>query len=381
MMERYHIVSYSADRNVLAIKWGDGHKSTYHYIYLRDNCPSPKSIHENGQKITETAQLNPEIRPAHIELVKEDTIQITWEQDGHSSSFPAAWLRDHCLSTAEIEKRGQKDLLFEPIELWDSTLGIGVPQGEYQQVTEDRTSLTVWLEYVRRYGFAVLNDVPLRKAAVVEVARLFGYVRETNYGRVYQEKILLHPNNLTFTSQALSPRTDNPYRDPVPTLQLLHCLHNEVTGGDTIVVDGFKVATAMRKKHPDLFELLSRVPVSFRFRDKDHWIERKTTIIGLDPQKKLHSIRFNNRAIQPFEMDNQLIPDFYRAYQTFARMLDDPAAQVRFKMMPGQLFIADNERVLHGRTAFDRKEGKRHLQGTYADRDGLLSKLRMLKKN
>ena len=79
-------------------------------------------------------------------------------------------------------------------------------------------------------------------------------------------------------------------------------------------------------------------------------------------------------------MDNELIPQFYRAYQTFARMLDDPAYQVRFKMIPGQLFIADNERILHGRTSFDRKEGKRHLQGTYADRDGLLSKLRILKQ-
>ncbi|WP_052496416.1 TauD/TfdA family dioxygenase [Pedobacter lusitanus] len=379
-MEKYNIIKYSAEENTLNILWEDNHTSVFYYIYLRDNCLSPQNIHESGQKITETAQLDPEIKPAVIELTKDNSVNIVWQQDGHQSKFPAEWLRDHCLSKQEIEKRKVKNSLFEPIELWDSTLSIGVPQAEYQEIIENNTSLTVWLEYVRRYGFAVLNNVPVHSGAVAEVARLFGYVRETNYGRTYNERTQINPNNLVSSSMALSPRTDNPYRDPVPTLQLLHCLQNEVQGGDTIVVDGYKVAAELLATQPGFFELLSTVPVNFRFRDKDHWIERNATIIGLGPQNELRSLRFNNRAIQPFEIENELIPQFYKAYQSLAGMLDNPEYQVRFKMTPGQLFIADNERILHGRTSFDSKEGKRHLQGTYADRDGLLSKLRMLKK-
>jgi gamma-butyrobetaine dioxygenase len=38
----------------------------------------------------------------------------------------------------------------------------------------------------------------------------------------------------------------------------------------------------------------------------------------------------------------------------------------------------DNRRVLHGRTAFDPNSGPRHLQGTYLDRDLVLSRLRVL---
>lgn len=379
-MDKYNIISYSANESTLTILWKDGHISIFYYIYLRDNCPSPLNIHENGQKITETSQLDVGIKPVHIELLQNDMVRIVWEQDGHKSEFSSHWLRNHCLSKQEIEIRNLKNQLFEPIELWDSSLGIGVPQAGYEEIIEDDTSLIVWLEYVRRYGFALLNHVPVQNNAVVEVARLFGYVRETNYGRIYNEKTLLHPNNLTYTSQALSPGTDNPYRDPVPTLQLLHCLHNDVHGGDIIVVDGFMVATEFRLKYPLFFELLSTTPVNFRFRDKDHWLERKTTIISLDQQKEICALKFNNRSIQPFEIENVFVPLFYKAYQTFARMLNDPAFQVRFKMMPGHLFIVDNERILHGRTSFDSKEGKRHLQGTYADRDGLLSKLRMLKR-
>ena len=46
---------------------------------------------------------------------------------------------------------------------------------------------------------------------------------------------------------------------------------------------------------------------------------------------------------------------------------------------PGDLFIVDNRRVLHGRKAFA-TAGGRHLQGCYADLDGLLSTLAVLRE-
>ena len=36
----------------------------------------------------------------------------------------------------------------------------------------------------------------------------------------------------------LAPHTDNPYRNPVPCIQLLHCIENEVSGGLSTLVDG-----------------------------------------------------------------------------------------------------------------------------------------------
>jgi len=41
--------------------------------------------------------------------------------------------------------------------------------------------------------------------------------------------------------------------------------------------------------------------------------------------------------------------------------------------------LLDNERVLHGRAG--ESIGERHLQGCYADRDGLLSTLRVLERD
>jgi gamma-butyrobetaine dioxygenase len=69
--------------------------------------------------------------------------------------------------------------------------------------------------------------------------------------------------------------------------------------------------------------------------------------------------------------------DYYAAYRRFAELAEDPALAVRFKLAPGDLFIVDNLRVLHARTAIT-GGGARWLQGCYADRDGLLSTLAAL---
>jgi alpha-ketoglutarate-dependent taurine dioxygenase len=53
---------------------------------------------------------------------------------------------------------------------------------------------------------------------------------------------------------------------------------------------------------------------------------------------------------------------------------------VRFKLEPGDLFLVDNLRVLHGRTGFS-AAGQRHLQGCYADRDSLYSRLAVLNRS
>jgi gamma-butyrobetaine dioxygenase len=48
-------------------------------------------------------------------------------------------------------------------------------------------------------------------------------------------------------------------------------------------------------------------------------------------------------------------------------------------LSPGDCLIFDNTRVLHARTAFA-ATGERHLQGCYADLDGLLSTLAVLRR-
>jgi gamma-butyrobetaine dioxygenase len=71
---------------------------------------------------------------------------------------------------------------------------------------------------------------------------------------------------------------------------------------------------------------------------------------------------------------------YYEAYQRFGRMLEEPRYRIQFKLGAGDLFIVDNLRVLHGRTGYAASGGERHLQGCYADRDGLRSTLAVLSR-
>ena len=62
--------------------------------------------------------------------------------------------------------------------------------------------------------------------------------------------------------------------------------------------------------------------------------------------------------------------------ETFGQPIFNHQA-VGFKLAPGEGFIVDNTRVLHGRNAYS-GAGTRWLQGCYADKDGLLSTLAVL---
>lgn len=67
----------------------------------------------------------------------------------------------------------------------------------------------------------------------MRVVALFGYVRETNYGRHFEVRTTVNPTNLAYTGLGLQAHTDNPYRDPVPSIQVLYCLESSAAGGKT----------------------------------------------------------------------------------------------------------------------------------------------------
>ena len=101
-------------------------------------------------------------------------------------------------------------------------------------------------------------------------------------------------------------------------------------------------------------------------------------MIELGADGELAAIRFNNRSAAPIvDVAYDDMTDYYAAYRRFAELIEDPALSVQFRLRPGELFIVDNTRVLHARTAFS-GAGCRWLQGCYADRDGLLSTLAAL---
>jgi gamma-butyrobetaine dioxygenase len=367
--EPARIARLSHGRDELAIEWSDGRRSRFAAIWLLDNRPDGRHSPE-GQRRFDVAELPEEPLIAAATLTGAD-LRVEFAPGGMSAVYAAAWLRRHAIDAASRAERrvGRR--------LWDRSLAAGLPTGRYAEVAQGGRALAVWLGHVRDFGFALLTGVPTEPGMVCRVIELFGCVRETNYGRLFDVVSVENPTNLAYSGLALGNHTDNPYRDPVPQLQLLHCLLAAAEGGESIAVDGFFAAERLRREHPDDFALLARHAVPFRYVEQGKVDLRcAAPLIELDVGGELRAVRYNNRSAAPFDLPEEIVRDYYRAYRRFGRLLHDADALVGFKLAAGDLFIVDNQRVLHGRRGFGR--GRRHLQGAYSDKDGLLSKLRVL---
>jgi gamma-butyrobetaine hydroxylase len=356
-------MNVTADEQTLTIAWPAGGETRFHALWLRDNCPCGECRHESGQRLLDTRSLADDL--AVIEVSANGTVDVGFS-DGHRSSFAVQWLQSYAAAAAPVRRR-----------LWGSELQADLPGARYDDVAGGGTALRDWLASVDELGFAILTGCGTAPATVTRVAELFGYVRETNYGRLFDVKTVVNPTNLAYTGLGLGAHTDNPYRDPTPTLQLLHCLASSAEGGENTLVDAFRVVHDLPLED---FEVLSGCAVTFRYADAETELETETPVITADVRGDVQAVHYNTRSAQPFRLPEDIVAEYYEAYQRFGRMLESPEYRVQLKLAPGDLFIVDNLRVLHGRTGYAASGGERHLQGCYADRDGLRSTLAVLSR-
>ena len=90
----------------------------------------------------------------------------------------------------------------------------------------------------------------------------------------------------------------------------------------------------------------------------------------LEVAASLGHVRETNYG-RPVRLPGPRAAAFYAAYRAFAERLCRPAAMLTVRLRPGDCAVFDNTRVLP-RTGFA-PGGRRHLQGCYADLDGVES--------
>ncbi len=372
------------------LTWEVGGTARFHALWLRDNALDAETRSpRNGQRLVTILDIPAAPVIADLAVTAHGALRVRFAPDGagadgeaaggKTGEFPAGWLHARRDDRPIDRRPGRVD---EGVETFDAVLSGAVTRADFAEISADRGALAAWLAGVRRHGVAILAGVPREPGSVCRVAELFGYVRETNYGRLFEVRAEVNPTNLAYTNLGLQAHTDNPYRDPVPTLQLLMCLDNTVEGGESTVVDGFRIAERLRDESPDLFDALTTFPARFEYAgEAGVRLSSRRPVIELAPDGRLQAVRFNNRsaaAVTDVPFDD--MPRYYASLRRFAEILEDPAMAVSFRLAPGELFIVDNTRVLHARTAFS-GSGERWLQGCYADKDGLLSTLAAIEED
>jgi alpha-ketoglutarate-dependent taurine dioxygenase len=334
----------------IVLTWQNSSFSVYTALWLRDNDPANRDP-LTAQRLIRTVDLPREPRLRTADLRPLGHITLTWE-DGVISVYPLRWLRafDRSLRTSARPTRMP----------WMGQPATAFAWCDYTEWVENPASRQDWLYYVGRDGLAFLRDVPGQQEAVRKVAGLIGFVRETHLGRILDTSRGLH--------------TSDPYRDPVPGFQLLHCLS---AAGESVFVDGMAAAERLRAHDSDAFTTLCQMLILYRFQDAAVDLVAERTMLDVHPSGEFRAIHYDDRWIAPLPLKGPRLKKYYPAYRRLAEILNEPARTVLYQLQPGDLVFFDNTRILHGGTA---SSSDGHLQGCYLNADGLYSSLAVLSR-
>ncbi|MEI7051094.1 MULTISPECIES: gamma-butyrobetaine dioxygenase [Pseudomonas] len=362
-----------ADRVSLA--WADGRVSPFHHVWLRDNCPCEQCVYNvTREQVFEIVDAAPDLAPANAHIDSDGCLQIDW-QDGHRSRFDPGWLRAHAY---DDESRAERLAAKPNAYLWRSDLQL--PVFEYSALMNDNGALLQWLIAVRDIGLTQVRGVPTEPGSLKLIAQRISFIRESNFGVLFNVQSKTDADSNAYTAFNLPLHTDLPTRELQPGLQFLHCLVNDAEGGESIFVDGFAIANALRQEAPELFQALCEIPVEFRNKDRHSDYRCLAPIIALDALGRVAEIRMANFLRGAFDTSVEQMPLLYRAYRRLIAMTREPRFRLMQRLNPGELWCFDNRRTLHARNAFDPATGARHFQGCYIDRDELLSRILVLQR-
>lgn len=361
--------------DMLNIEWADGTLSEYASLWLRDNLREDRDPH-SGQRLIDIADLpeDPRIRSA---VAHNGAVNVEWETESRSAAFELEWLLAHASSRSDPRPEFTTRRWLEGASL---NAARDFAWATFSEAQSDRSRRARWLTQLLQDGIAFLSNVPSNDAGILEAAALVGRVSETNYGQVFDVRSVPQPENLAYSDLGLGLHTDNPYREPVPGFQVLHALIASPDGGESLFGDGFAIAEHLRATFPDAFQVLTRTPVPFRYQSKDAELYAERPLIQLTCTGEVSAVHYNSRSIAPLRLAARDAGPFYCAYRRFAALLRDSRFHLQFSLRNGDLVVFDNQRTLHGRTAFSSARYPRHLRGCYLTRDSVYSEAALLRR-
>lgn len=199
------------------------------------------------------------------------------------------------------------------------------------------------------------------------------FIRETHYGGFWDFTADLAKKDTAYTTLPLGVHTDTTYFSDPAGLQMFHLLeHSGGSGGQSILVDGFRAAKTLREQNPQAYKILSNVRIpSHASGNVDSSIQPYAPFPVLNHHPvngELIQIRWNNddRATMDRWDDFEDVEKFYDAARAWNDILRKPDSEYWEQLQPGRPLIFDNWRVLHGRAGFD---GMRRLCGGEAHGD------------
>ena len=378
-LENATSVELSGNKRYVSIRIDGGESLRFHAIWMRHNChcENCKQPH-SGQKLIEVSKLQPVYTVKSVQLDSTNRmLNVTWNEEFHTTRLPLEFLRDNEYSSETLEKRLSA---ITPVPILNSV----VPRVRYQEFAIEE-NLFRWMKLINEYGLCVIENVPIVDGMVKKVAEMIWPVQNTIYGEMWDVKSDPQPINVAYTDAKLDFHMDLAYYESPPGIQFLHCLQfdDRVVGGESQFVDAWQVAESMRASHPEEFSVLTKVPATFQkiHFNRSHPVNMRyrRPHISVDPTGRINAVTWAPAFEGPLAVSDNLVESYYKAHRIFAKLLTDSPTNVQFRLVPGELICFNNRRVLHARNGFEQNDGGvRHLQGCYVNIDEFKSRLQIL---
>tara|TARA_Y100001970_G_scaffold173534_1_gene211964 strand:- start:4351 stop:5412 length:1062 start_codon:yes stop_codon:yes gene_type:complete len=335
--------------NLVRLSIGLDKKYDLPFLWLRDNCQCDECrIIETQEKQFLLHTVPVDISPKTVEI-KDEILYVLWP-DSHQSVIPLS----------NIKESGKPR--YPGHEFWSSKF---TPRKfDWSEFLDNKETAVQALKTFVSFGAIILKNAPKKPNSLELLSKRFGPIHETLFERIHNVSVTGNIYNIAHTSKGVPPHNDFASYKHQPSVQALHMLENECEGGDSIIVDGWRLIEDLRKDNLEYFNTLKEFTVPFRQFDDNNETYAEAPIIQCSSNGTLESFRFSNQLMQMIDPSKEGLKDFYNAYHEVSSRVHNSKYSSKFRLNGGEVLIVASLRVLHAREPFV-PNGKRHLQDAY----------------
>jgi hypothetical protein len=202
--------SFSANDSGISVEG-----ASFSYRWLRDSCQCPSCIHPStSQKLHKTSDIYFDIKPTGIKA-SDEGLHVEW-MTGHSAFYATTFLERH--SSPSKLFAAHRDVPRIP---WDVSTISKVPNLflPYRSL-QNPSSLLAAITQLSQLGLLFVTGVPNTESSdqtceLRTLAQLFGEIRNTFYGELWDVKNVRNSRNIAYTNLDLGLHMDLLYVGPL----------------------------------------------------------------------------------------------------------------------------------------------------------------------
>lgn len=201
--------------------------------------------------------------------------------DGHESEYNISTLLNLQSSNAIERLRAENATkLWRKCTIESEATYARVSLNDY--ICQESTAKSV-VESLIHYGIAFIENVPPNMLSTeMAIKRLFP-IQKTLFGEMWSLQDTKSHSDSAYSDQELRAHTDNTYFNDAAGLQIFHCIENAASGGETLLVDGFRAIQDVRDNSAESFDRLCTVNVPAEYIEDGEYHRYCAPIVRLDP--------------------------------------------------------------------------------------------------